>query len=144
MFVSSEAVMRDLSAAAPGMVRQAIQVIKVTQQNKCTINRWMFKSFIEKQLFFSLQSINTLQKQAEGLCEILNMSPSHATLEVHRDVFGHGGRSDAPPPATGAGLAHGSRQPVKRAVEEAAASGCYVPLAKKPDVPVSGGGGQPE
>ncbi|KAG7999484.1 Kinetochore-associated protein NSL1-like protein, partial [Nibea albiflora] len=57
-----ESIMKDLSAAAPGMVKQAIQVIK---------------------------SINTLQKQAEGLCEILDMKPSHATLEIHREVFGY-------------------------------------------------------
>ncbi|KAG7231462.1 hypothetical protein INR49_011657 [Caranx melampygus] len=56
-----ESIMGDLSAAAPGMVKQAIQVIK---------------------------SINTLQKQAEGLCEVLNMKPSHTTLDVHREVFG--------------------------------------------------------
>ncbi|XP_039980426.1 kinetochore-associated protein NSL1 homolog [Xiphias gladius] len=108
-----ESIMKDLSAAAPGMVKQAIQVIK---------------------------SINTLQKQAEGLCEILNMNPSHATLEVHREVFGYSGQPDAPLPAGGA--ANRNRQPIKRAVEEAAATGCYVPLAKKPDCPV--GLGKPE
>ncbi|XP_054474729.1 kinetochore-associated protein NSL1 homolog [Anoplopoma fimbria] len=98
-----ESIMNDLSAAAPVMVKQAIQVIK---------------------------SINTLQKQAEGLCEILNMKPSHATLEIHREVFGLDGQSDAPPPPEG-GAAR-SRQPIKRAVEEAAAADCYVPLSKKP------------
>ncbi|XP_019114684.1 kinetochore-associated protein NSL1 homolog isoform X1 [Larimichthys crocea] len=98
-----ESIMKDLSAAAPGMVKQAIQVIK---------------------------SINTLQKQAEGLCEILDMKPSHATLEIHREVFGHGGQSDdALPPASGDTR---NRLPIKRAVEEAAARDCYVPLRKKP------------
>ncbi|XP_038582510.1 kinetochore-associated protein NSL1 homolog isoform X2 [Micropterus salmoides] len=98
-----ESIMNDLSAAAPGMVKQAIQVIK---------------------------SINTLQKQAEGLCEVLNMKPSHATLEIHREVFGVNGQSDAPlPPVTGATR---SRQPIKRAVEEAAATDCYVSPKKKP------------
>ncbi|XP_037605812.1 kinetochore-associated protein NSL1 homolog [Sebastes umbrosus] len=92
-----ESIMKDLSAAAPGMVKQAIQVIK---------------------------SINTLQKQAESLREVVNMKPSHATLEIHREVFGSNGQSDAPlPPLT--------RQPIKRAVEEAAAAGCYVPLSKR-------------
>ncbi|XP_022614677.1 kinetochore-associated protein NSL1 homolog [Seriola dumerili] len=108
-----ESIMGDLSAAAPGMVKQAIQVIK---------------------------SINTLQKQAEGLCEILNMKPSHATLEIHREVFGYNGQSDAPLPAAGA--AERNKQPIKRAVEEAAATDCYVPLAKKPDCPT--GEGEPE
>ncbi|XP_067428441.1 kinetochore-associated protein NSL1 homolog isoform X1 [Thunnus thynnus] len=101
-----ESIMNDLSAAAPGMVKQAIQAIK---------------------------SINTLQKQAEGLCEILNMKPSHASLEIHREVFGCSNQSDAPlPPAK---EAMWNRQPIKRAVEEAAATDGYVPLAKKPIFP---------
>ncbi|KAM6991940.1 kinetochore-associated protein NSL1 homolog [Tautogolabrus adspersus] len=98
-----ESIMNDLSAAAPVMVKQAIQVIK---------------------------SINTLQKQAEGLCEILNMTPSHATMEVHREVFGSNSQSDAAPSPVNGGT--GSRQPIKRAVEEAAEANCYVPLSKKP------------
>ncbi|XP_068564412.1 kinetochore-associated protein NSL1 homolog [Cebidichthys violaceus] len=92
-----ESIMKDLSAAAPVMVKQAIQVIK---------------------------SINALQKQAEGLCEVLDMKPSHATLEIHREVFGVHGQSDAPPPPPP------HRRPIKRAVEEAAAADCYVPLDK--------------
>ncbi|XP_018538469.1 kinetochore-associated protein NSL1 homolog [Lates calcarifer] len=108
-----ESIMNDLSAAAPVMVKQAIQVIK---------------------------SINTLQKQAEGLCEILNMKPSHATLEIHREVFGCSGQLDASLPP--AGSATKIKQPIKRAVEEAAATDCYVPLAKKPDRSV--GEGEPE
>ncbi|XP_022070898.1 kinetochore-associated protein NSL1 homolog [Acanthochromis polyacanthus] len=99
-----ESIMSDLSAAAPGMVKQAIQVIK---------------------------SINTLQKQAEGLCEILNMKPSQASQEVHREVLGFNPQSDAlMPPANGA-TRH--RQSIKRAIEEAATTEGYVPLAKKPD-----------
>ncbi|XP_020510658.1 kinetochore-associated protein NSL1 homolog [Labrus bergylta] len=97
-----ESIMNDLSAAAPVMVKQAIQVIK---------------------------SINTLQKQAEGLCEILNMKPSHASMEIHREVFGSNGQSDAAPLPVNGGT--GSRQPIKRAVEEAAEANCYVPLSKK-------------
>ncbi|XP_034384210.1 kinetochore-associated protein NSL1 homolog [Cyclopterus lumpus] len=93
-----ESLMNDLSAAAPVMVKQAIQVIK---------------------------SINTLQKQAEGLCEILAMQPSRATLEIHREVFGRDGQSDEPPPRSG--------RPIRRAVEEAAAAGCYVALREKPE-----------
>nr|XP_043905550.1 kinetochore-associated protein NSL1 homolog isoform X1 [Solea senegalensis] len=108
---TSENIMTDLSAAAPGMVKQAIQVIK---------------------------SISTLQKQAEGLCEILNMKPSHTTLEMEREVFGYSGQPDAPPPPEEGVAAERHRQPIKRAVEEAAATGCYVPLAKKPDCPAGG------
>ncbi|TNN39200.1 Kinetochore-associated protein NSL1 [Liparis tanakae] len=93
-----ESLMNDLSAAAPVMVKQAIQVIK---------------------------SINTLQKQAEGLREILSMEPSRATLDVHMEVFGRDGQSDEPPP--------GSRRPIGGAVEEAAAAECYVALRKKPE-----------
>ncbi len=58
------------------------------------------------------------------------MKPSLATLQIHREVFGFNGQSDAPfPPVNGA---TGNRQPIKRAVEEAAATDCYVPLSKKP------------
>nr|XP_046228780.1 kinetochore-associated protein NSL1 homolog [Scatophagus argus] len=99
-----ESIMSDLSAVAPGMVKQAIQVIK---------------------------SIKTLQKQAEGLCEILNMKSSHATLEIHREVFDCNGQSGAALPPTNSAATR-NRQPIKRAVEEAAATGCYVPLSKKP------------
>ncbi|XP_056283527.1 kinetochore-associated protein NSL1 homolog isoform X3 [Pseudoliparis swirei] len=91
-----ESLMNDLSAAAPVMVKQAIQVIK---------------------------SINTLQKQAEGLREILSMEPSRATLDVHREVFGRDGQSDEPPPR--------SQRPIGGAVEEVAGAECYVALRKK-------------
>ncbi|XP_027895539.1 kinetochore-associated protein NSL1 homolog [Xiphophorus couchianus] len=84
-----ESIMSDVSAAAPGIVRQAIQVIK---------------------------SIDALQQQATGLCEILNLKPSAASLQIHREVLG----STAMPPAGGAAR---GRQPVHRAVEEAAAQG---------------------
>lgn len=124
--------MKDLSAAAPGMVKQAIQVIKVTHQTSVrflSTGVRVIDGFIGS-FCVSLQSINTLQKQAEGLCEILDMKPSHATLEIHREVFGHGGQSDdALPPASGDTR---NRLPIKRAVEEAAARDCYVPLRKKP------------
>lgn len=74
-------------------------------------------------VFVSVQSIGTLQKQAEGLCEILNTKPSQTTLEVHRAVFGCNGQSDAPsPPVRGPAR---SRQPIKRALEEAAATEYY-------------------
>ncbi|XP_074540877.1 kinetochore-associated protein NSL1 homolog [Halichoeres trimaculatus] len=97
-----ESMMKDLSSAAPVMVKQAIQVIK---------------------------SINTLQKQAEGLCEVLNMKPSPASMEIHREVFGPDSQSDAHlPPGSRAAR---SREPIKRAVEDAAAANCYVPLSKK-------------
>uniref|UniRef100_A0A3Q0SFG0 NSL1 component of MIS12 kinetochore complex n=1 Tax=Amphilophus citrinellus TaxID=61819 RepID=A0A3Q0SFG0_AMPCI len=84
-----ENIMNDLSAAAPGVVKQAIQVIK---------------------------SINTLQTQAEGLCEILKTKPSQASLEIHREVFGFNDQS-----------------------EEAAAAEGYVPQAKKPECSVGEG-----
>uniref|UniRef100_A0A3B5KPS8 NSL1 component of MIS12 kinetochore complex n=1 Tax=Xiphophorus couchianus TaxID=32473 RepID=A0A3B5KPS8_9TELE len=64
----------------------------------------------------SLQSIDALQQQATGLCEILNLKPSAASLQIHREVLG----STAMPPAGGAAR---GRQPVHRAVEEAAAQG---------------------
>nr|XP_020442268.1 kinetochore-associated protein NSL1 homolog [Monopterus albus] len=105
-----ETIMSDLSAVAPGMVKQAIQVIK---------------------------SINTLQKQAEGLCEVLSMKPSLTTLEIHRDVFDCSSQFDAPLPSVGG--ATRSRQPIKRATEEAAAAHCYVPPNKKRHHPVAEG-----
>ncbi|XP_068454907.1 kinetochore-associated protein NSL1 homolog [Clinocottus analis] len=96
-----ESLMKDLSAAAPVMVKQAIQAIK---------------------------SINTLQKQAEGLCEVLGLEPSRATLEVHREVLGSGSQSDATTTTTA-----GSRQRIKRAAEKAAAAtDGYVAPEKKP------------
>lgn len=58
------------------------------------------------------------------------MKSSPATLEIHREVFGSNGQSEALlPPANGASR---NRQPIKRAVEEAAAANGYVPLSKKP------------
>ncbi|XP_026174181.1 kinetochore-associated protein NSL1 homolog [Mastacembelus armatus] len=101
-----ENIMNELTAAAPGMVKHAIQVIK---------------------------SINTLQKQAEGLREILNTKPSLTTTEIHRDLFSCIDQSDAPLPHIGAAMTH--RQPIQRALEKAATN-CYVPLAKKPRHPV--------
>ncbi|XP_041832569.1 kinetochore-associated protein NSL1 homolog isoform X2 [Melanotaenia boesemani] len=96
-----DSAMKDLSAGAPVLVKQAIQVIK---------------------------SINTLLSQAEGLCGVLNMKPSHASQEVHREVLNI--QSDALPHANGAAR---NRQPIKRAIEEAAASKGYMPRTKKPD-----------
>ncbi|KAK5852596.1 hypothetical protein PBY51_006448 [Eleginops maclovinus] len=95
-----ESLMNDLSAGTPAKVKQAIDVIK---------------------------SIHTLQKQAEGLCEILNMKTSAATLEIHREVLGS--QSDAPLPSVNG--ASRSRQPIKQAIEEAAAASCYVTLSKR-------------
>ncbi|KAK2889842.1 kinetochore-associated protein NSL1 homolog [Channa argus] len=91
--IDQENIMKDLSTEAPRMVKSAIQIIK---------------------------SIGTLQKQAEGLCEILNTKPSHTTLEIQSLVFGGNGQSDAPVHAPTR-----SRQPIKRALEEAAATDCY-------------------
>lgn len=76
-----------------------------------------------------LQSIRTVQEQAEGLCQILNMKSSQATLEIHRDVFGFDGQADARlPPAS---RAERSRQPIRRAVEEVSAAQGYEPLVEK-------------
>uniref|UniRef100_A0A674N6X9 NSL1 component of MIS12 kinetochore complex n=1 Tax=Takifugu rubripes TaxID=31033 RepID=A0A674N6X9_TAKRU len=83
-----ENTMRDVSAAAPQLVKEAIQVMK---------------------------SIPTVQRQAEGLCQILSTKPSHTTLEIHQDVFAHSGQADA-----------------CLAVQEEAATGGYVPPIKKP------------
>ncbi|CAL8316587.1 unnamed protein product [Merluccius merluccius] len=94
--------MNSVSAEAPGMVKQAIHVIK---------------------------SIKTLQKQAEGLCQVLDTKPSHATLDIHKEVFCHVGQSEAATPS----LSNASliRQPIKRAVGEVTARRCFVPPTKK-------------
>ncbi|KAF3850282.1 hypothetical protein F7725_020001 [Dissostichus mawsoni] len=68
------------------------------------------------------RAIQVIKKQAEGLCEIMNTKTSAATLEIHRVVLGVNDQSDA---------ASRSRQPIKRAVEESAAAGCYVALSKR-------------
>uniref|UniRef100_A0A3P9HML6 NSL1 component of MIS12 kinetochore complex n=1 Tax=Oryzias latipes TaxID=8090 RepID=A0A3P9HML6_ORYLA len=97
-----EDLMKDLSAAAPGLVREAIQVIK---------------------------SITTLQVQVEGLSEILSRKPTQASLEIHREVFGFDPAELQQPSEP----AHArNRQPIKRAIEEAAAQQAYSPLNKKP------------
>lgn len=98
-----ERIMNDVSAAAPAMAKEATQVIK---------------------------SIDTLKKQTEGLREILDMKPSQTTLEINREVFGFRGKPDAPTPPEN--RAARSARSIKRAVEEAAATNCYVPLGKKP------------
>lgn len=95
--------MSDVLAAAPQVVKQAIRVMR---------------------------SIPTVQRQAEGLCQIINTKPSHATLEIQREVFGHGGQSDAV--LLPVGRRQRSRRPIRRAVEEAAAAGGYVPPPEKP------------
>ncbi|XP_023808671.1 kinetochore-associated protein NSL1 homolog isoform X2 [Oryzias latipes] len=97
-----EGLMKDLSAAAPGLVREAIQVIK---------------------------SVTTLQVQVEGLSEILNRKPTQASLEIHREVFGFD-PEELPEPSEAAHARN--RQPIKRAIEEAAAQQAYSPLNKKP------------
>ncbi|XP_069581207.1 kinetochore-associated protein NSL1 homolog [Brachyistius frenatus] len=97
-----ESIMNDVSAAAPQMIKQAVQVVK---------------------------SINTLQQQAEGLREIVFMKPSQVSIEMHREVFASSGQSDAaPPPASGE---QRNRQPITCGVEEAASSEGYVTCSKK-------------
>ncbi|XP_024147093.1 kinetochore-associated protein NSL1 homolog isoform X1 [Oryzias melastigma] len=94
--LEAEDLMKDLSAAVPGLVREAIQVIK---------------------------SITTLHVQVEDLSEILNMKPTQASLDIHREVFG------LPQPTDPACTR--SKKPIKRAIEEAAAKQGYSPLNKK-------------
>lgn len=91
-----EDLMRTLSAAAPGTVRRAIQVI---------------------------QSIHALQTQAQGLCEVLGTKPSSASLRIHSEVLGPAHRP--------AGGGAGSGRPIRRMVEEAAASEGYVADAQE-------------
>ncbi|XP_020773415.1 kinetochore-associated protein NSL1 homolog [Boleophthalmus pectinirostris] len=93
-----ESIMKMLSAEAPGLAKQATQVIK---------------------------SIQTLQKQAEGLCQILNSKPSAASLEIHREVFGNCDESDA----FGPPFKH--QEPIRRLAKEMSAANCYIPLDKK-------------
>ncbi|XP_068610081.1 kinetochore-associated protein NSL1 homolog isoform X2 [Brachionichthys hirsutus] len=94
-----EAIMKGLSAAAPAMVKQAKQV---------------------------MESIRSIHKQAEGLCEIVNMKSSSSTLEIHREVFGFQDQSVQRLP-----VGMRSRQEMKRAADEAGASDCYVSASKK-------------
>ncbi|CAF89539.1 unnamed protein product [Tetraodon nigroviridis] len=98
-----EKIMSDVAAAAPQVVKEAVQVMK---------------------------SIHSVQRQAEGLCDVLTTKPSPTTLEIHQEVLGHTGQSDAH--LLPEGGTHRSRRPIRRAVEEAAAAGGYVPPAKKP------------
>ncbi|KAG7260600.1 hypothetical protein CRUP_013212 [Coryphaenoides rupestris] len=82
-----------------------------------------------------LMSIKTLQTQAEGLCQVLGMKPGQATLEVHREVFGHAHGDDDSSQSEVADAspskASSVRQPIKRAVEETTARNCFVPPTKK-------------
>lgn len=105
--------MKGLSAEAPAMVKSAVRIIKVRQN----LHRPADVCVGPTDGFLSTQSVNALQKQAEGLCEILSVKPSAASLEVHRAVFG----APLPPadrPAT-------SGRPIQRAAEEAAEADCY-------------------
>lgn len=118
--------MSDAAAAAPPMVKEAVQVMKVTQADAC------IRSFAPRRAVTDvvLQSIQSVQRQAEGLCLILNTKPSPTALEIHHEVLGHNGQSDAH--LLPEGGTHRSRQPIRRAVEEVAAAGGYVPSMKKP------------
>ncbi|XP_061602801.1 kinetochore-associated protein NSL1 homolog [Cololabis saira] len=70
-----ESIMGGLSAAAPGLVRRAIQVIK---------------------------TISTLQNRAEGLVQVLTTEPSLVSQEIHRQVLGRPVPVLDPGPGTGA------------------------------------------
>lgn len=117
--------MSDVAAAAPHMVKEAVQVMKVarTLGTSPSIHRQMLTDVV-------LQSIQSVQRQAEGLCDILNTKPSPTTLEIHQEVLGHNGQSDAH--LLPEGGTRRRRQPIRRAVEEAAAAGGYVPPTEKP------------
>lgn len=118
--------MSDVAAAAPQMVKEAVQVMKVT-------HTWMLRSsppIHRHTLTDILQSIQSVQRQAEGLCDILNTRPSPIALEIHQEVLGYNDQSDAHLLLESG--THRSRQPIKRAVEEAAAGAGYVPPLKKP------------
>ncbi|CAL8392388.1 unnamed protein product [Arctogadus glacialis] len=91
-----ESIMTSVSAAVPGMVKEASHVIK---------------------------SIKTLQKQVEGLSQVLNMKPSQATLEIHEAVFGPCGPLEAD--SLSLSKASSIRQPIKRAVEQETTMNCY-------------------
>ncbi|XP_029986395.1 kinetochore-associated protein NSL1 homolog [Sphaeramia orbicularis] len=91
-----EDLMGELSAAAPLMVKEATELMK---------------------------SIMVLQTHTAGLCQVLDLQPSPASVEIHREVLGRGDCSD---------ITVATRQPIRRAVEEAVATQCYVPVAKKP------------
>ncbi|XP_033846973.1 kinetochore-associated protein NSL1 homolog [Periophthalmus magnuspinnatus] len=93
-----ESIMNMLSAEAPVLSKQANQVIK---------------------------AIQTLHKQAEGLCQILNSKPSAASLEIHRDIFGNCDESDA----LSSPFRH--QEPIRRLAEETSAANCYISLDKK-------------
>ncbi|XP_051908178.1 kinetochore-associated protein NSL1 homolog [Hippocampus zosterae] len=75
-----------------------------------------------------VKSICTLQKQAEGLLEVIGMKPSQASLEVHREVFGSEQLTETPPPSPNPAQWSGkwNRQSVRRDVWDAVASAGYV------------------
>lgn len=100
-----ESIMSGLSAAAPGMFKQASSMMKSQQ---------------------------VLQQGAEGLRQVLNMRASPASLEVHRAVFGlpAGEPTALPPPPPRAGASR-TRPPIRRAVQEAETGGCYAPPLKR-------------
>lgn len=120
--------MSDVAAAAPQMVKEVVQVMKVTHTHARMLRS---SSPIHRHTLTDiLQSIQSVQRQAEGLCDILNTRPSPIALEIHQEVLGHNNQSDAHL-LQDSGI-HRSRRPIRRAVEEAAAAAGYVPPLKKP------------
>lgn len=102
---AQESIMSGLSAAAPGMFQQASSMMKSQQ---------------------------VLQQGAEGLRQVLDMRATPGSLEVDRAVFGMGlpdgevTTLPPPPPRPGA-----TRLPIRRAIQEAEAEGCYAPPLKR-------------
>ncbi|KAG9282576.1 hypothetical protein AMEX_G1255 [Astyanax mexicanus] len=99
---AQDAIMNNVSAAAPGMFGQASTVIK---------------------------SLKALKQTAEGLYQVMNMQPSDETLDVYREIFGSS-NGEACPVLCNRGPA--SKQAIKRAVSETVYSLDYVPMMKTP------------
>ncbi|XP_062323794.1 kinetochore-associated protein NSL1 homolog [Osmerus eperlanus] len=96
-----ERILSDLSATAQRMFKQASSMVKSQQ---------------------------VLQQRAEGLRQVLNVRPTPASLEVHREVFSIGpsnGEVVTKPPSLPPGRA------IKRRVGEADVRACYAVPQKK-------------
>uniref|UniRef100_A0A3B3CVA4 NSL1 component of MIS12 kinetochore complex n=1 Tax=Oryzias melastigma TaxID=30732 RepID=A0A3B3CVA4_ORYME len=106
---------QSLKAERKIMVGHPLSFLKYLHLNIFFHDCWFF--------FLFLQSITTLHVQVEDLSEILNMKPTQASLDIHREVFG------LPQPTDPACTR--SKKPIKRAIEEAAAKQGYSPLNKK-------------
>ncbi|XP_056150655.1 kinetochore-associated protein NSL1 homolog [Lampris incognitus] len=100
-------VVNSVSAAAPGMVKEAIQIMK---------------------------SIHAIQKQAEGIRQVLNTGPKQGcSLDMYREALGCDSLLNAPlPPSNAASRSKGS---IKTVVEEEETGNCYVPASEQTNRP---------